>query len=251
MTIQHRATAGYLTDKDGHGGTTRFRYQGMLSKNILEYRNYDRKMYASLDLVTQGVMGVYGTGDTLGVFRIGPSLRTQYRGWGQRLAYYQSAKGGGSPLKYTDDYRYGNSTFQLIETLRLNKYITLGYYAALNLQNNDPLTHNMFSESRVMVSFGPEDARISIGYDMIRQSTMIHYTALIGAKNQDISFKKFKIINPDKIAKSKHKKKKKKIIPSETEVTNEQKPQDSDVIIEEAEVKDIMETPAIFNFGGK
>ena len=223
----------------------------MLSKNILEYRNYDRKMYASLDLITQGVMGVYGTGDTLGVFRIGPSIRTQYRGWGQRIAYYQSAKGGGSPLKYTDDYRYGNSTVQLIETLRLNKYITLGYYAALNLQNNDPLTHNMFSESRVMVSFGPEDAKISIGYDMIRQSTMVHYTALIGAKNQDISFKKFSIINPSKVAKNNRKKKKKKIIPSETEVSNEQKTQDSDVIIEDDDVKDIMETPAIFNFGGK
>ena len=254
MTVQHRATAGYLTDQYGNTGTARFRYQGMLSKNILEYRNFDRKMYAALDFVTQGVMGVYGTGDTLGVFRVGPSIRTQYRGWGQRIAYYQSAKGGGSPLKFTDDYRYGNSTLQIIETLRLNKYITLGYYAALNLQNNDPTTKNMFSESRVMVSFGPEDAKISIGYDMIRQSTMLHYTALIGSKNQDISFKKFSIKNPDKVAKSKNKKKKRKFFWESTDTPNEQTVQNSkedETIIEENEVKDIMETPAIFNFGVK
>ena len=251
MSIQHRATAGYLTDDKGRTGTTRFRYQGMFSKNILDYRNFDRKMYASLDLVAQGVMGVYGTGDTLGVFRIGPSLRTQYRGWGQSIAYYQSAKGGGSPLKYTDDYRYGNSTVQLIETLRLNKYLTLGYYAALNLQNNDPLTKNMFSESRVMLSIGPDDAKISIGYDMIRQSTMFHYTALVGSKNQDISFKKLFMKNPDKVAKSKNKKKKKQLI-TEEEIQNVQNTKSSDdVIISEDEVKDVLETPAIFNFGIK
>ena len=256
MTFSHRATAGYLTDEFGHTGTARFRYQAMMTKNILEYRNYDRKTYAALDLVTQGVMGVYGTGDTLGVFRIGPSIRTQYRGWGQRIAYYQSAKGGGSPLKYTDDYRYGNATVQLIETLRLNKYITLGYYAALNLQNNDPTTRNMFSESRVMVSFGPEDARLSFGYDMIRQATMLHYTALIGSKNQDISFKKLFIKNPDKIATSEKKKKRKekekeKALKKQIEQSKEINSQNNNVIPEDSDIDNIMETPAIFNFGGK
>ena len=206
MSISHRATAGYLTDLDGENGTARFRYQAMFTKNLLQYINYDRKLYASLDLVSQGMMGVYGTGDSVGVFRIGPSIRTQYRGWGQRITYYQTAKGGESPLKYTDDYRYGNGAIQLIENLRINKYLAIGLYTVLNLQNNDITRDNMFSEARFMVSFGPEDAKISLGYDTVRKATMFNYTALIGSKNQDIAFKKLFMKNPDKLGKEEPKK---------------------------------------------
>ena len=201
MSISHRATAGYLTDLNGENGTARFRYQAMFTKNILQYVNYNRKFYATLDLISQGMMGVYGTGDSVGVFRIGPSIRTQYRGWGQRITYYQTAKGGESPLKYTDDYRYGNGAIQIIENLRLNKYISLGMYTVLNLQNNDRTRDNMFSEARFMVSFGPEEGKISLGYDTVRKATMFNYTALIGSKNQDIAFKKLFMKNPEKFGK--------------------------------------------------
>ena len=80
---------GTFTDEYGNTGTARFRYQAMLSKNIIEYRNYDKKLMAALDISMQGLMGVYGTGDSIGVFRVGPSVRTQYRGWGQQISYYQ------------------------------------------------------------------------------------------------------------------------------------------------------------------
>ena len=210
MNFSHRATAGYLTDLKGNSGTARFRYQAMLSKNLIEYSNFEKKLYAALDISTQGMMGVYGTGDTIGLFRIGPSIRTQFHGWGQQLTYFQTATGGGSPLKLTDDYRYGGSTINLIETLRINKYLSLGYAATLNLLNNDITTRNMFSESSLVVSIGPDDAKLSIGYDMIRQATLLNYTAVIGAKHQDIAFKKLFMKNPDKFKKEKKQKKERK-----------------------------------------
>ena len=205
MTISHRATAGYLTDLEGEEGSTRLRYQAMFTKNLAQYVNYDRKFIAGLDFISQGMMAVYGKGNSVGVIRVGPSIRTQYRGWGQRITYFQSAKGGESPLKYTDDYRYGRSTLQIIENLRLNKYLSIAYYTSLNLNNDDQTRDNMFSESRIMFSIGPEDAKFSFGYDMIRQGTMFNYTALIGTKNQDLSFKKLFMKNPDKFAKEKDK----------------------------------------------
>ena len=207
MSISHRATAGYLTDEENKMGTARFRYQAMLTKNIAEIYNFDRRFYAGLDLITQGMMGVYGTGDSIGVFRIGPSIRTQYRGWGQRITYFQTAVGGESGLPTTDGYRYGGANVQLVENLRLNKYLSLGYFASLNLNNDDYYTHNMFSESRIMISFGPESAKFSLGYDMIRQGAAFNYTALVGLKNHDIAFKKLFVKNPDKVGKDPNPKK--------------------------------------------
>ena len=222
MSISHRATAGYLTDEENKKGTSRFRYQAMFTKNLAEIHNYDRKFYAGLDLIAQGMMGVYGTGDSIGVFRIGPSIRTQYRGWGQRITYYQTTVGGESALPYTDGYRYGGANVQLIESLRLNKYLSLGYYASLNLNNDDYLTHNMFSESRILVSIGPENAKFSFGYDMIRQGAALNYTALIGLKNHDISFKKLFMKNPDKFGKDPNPKKVRNFHIFNTEVNDDE-----------------------------
>ena len=243
MSISHRATAGYLTDEYGHTGTARFRYQAQYTKNLFEYIDYNKKFMAAFDVIAQGMMGVYGTGDSTGVFRVGPNLRTQYRGWGQQITYFQSAKGGASPLIYTDDYRYGNSNLQIIESLRLNKYISIAYLASLNLQDTDVTTKNMFSESRVMISFGPEDAKLSLGYDMIRQSTMLNYTALIGSKNQDISFKKLFMNNPDKLAKKKPEKQKKgfKLFGNSEEKINTKS--------EEQIPQDVQAQPDVFDIG--
>ena len=250
-TFAHRITGGYITDEKGNKGTLRFRYMAQFTQRLLTYDDYDRKLAARLDLVTQGMMGLYGTGDSTGVFRIGPSITTQYRGWRQQIAYYQSAVGGASPLRYTDDYRYGRSTVSLIESLRLNKYISLGYYAVLNLSDDDGYTKNMFSESRVSVSFGPEDAKISIGYDMIRQGARLNYTALIGSKNQDVSFKKLFMKNPDKIGKDKRKKKTKTVkeeVKQEVSPIPQQEPESEETVLEDKDFKDSVESPFSFSF---
>ena len=255
MQFMHRATAGYLTDEFNKKGTARFRYQAMLYKSLLQYYNYDKKFFADFGLSTQGMMGVYGTGDTTGLFRIGPTIRTQYRGWGQNIAYYQSASAGRSPLNYTDNYRYGASTLHITESLRLNKYISLGFASTINLTKDDPLAKNMFSESRVMISFGPDDAKLSFGYDMIRQGTMLNYSALIGTKNQDIKFKKLFMKNPDKLGQQEEKKKKKRkpftVYPTPVEKSSkdiEEKEEKNGMEEAAQEVKGVMESPGIFNF---
>lgn len=257
MTFGHRATAGYLTDLNGEKGTARFRYQAMFTKSLVEYHNPDNKFYGVFELITQGMMGVYGTGDSNGVFRVGPSLRTQYRGWGQQIAYYQAAVAGQSPLKYTDAYRYGKATIQLIETFRINKYLSLGYLATLNLSNDDYLRDDMFSESRIAVSFGPDDARLSLGYDMIRQATMLSYTALVGSKNQDISFKRMFIKNPNKLGQDKNKKRKKETVLDENMEYNEyqnvadKEPYEENGFNEATDaIQDTLTQPSLFNFGG-
>ena len=251
-TFAHRITGGYLTDEKGNTGTLRFRYMAQFTQRLASYEDYDRKLYAHIDLITQGVMGLYGTGDSAGAFRIGPSLTTQYRGWRQQIVYYQTAVGGASPLKYTDNYRYGHSTVSLVESLRLNKYISLGYYAVLNLNDDDGYTKNMFSESRISVSFGPEDAKISLGYDMIRQGARLNYTALIGSKNQKVSFKKLFMKNPDKAGKE-TRKKKQKSQPADVEQEVSPIPQNNDadsedVIMEDKDFENSIESPLIFSF---
>ena len=59
----------------------------------------------------------------------------------------------------------------------------------------------MFSEARFMISFGPEEGKISLGYDTVRKATMFNYTALVGSRNQDIAFKKLFMKNPEKFGK--------------------------------------------------
>lgn len=205
-------SAGVFIDKrknvDWGDAEGRFRWMTQTYKPIYKYENEEGNISLNLGLVAQTSAAVYTSGDTVGLFRVGPSLNTKVGPWNQALMYYQTASAGQSPF-YFDRYRYGRSNLVLIESLKVCKYLTVGYMASLAM-NSDYKNDDLFQENRILVSIGPEYARLTIGYDSMRRNTMFILSMLVGTKDSDIEFKKTILKNPDKFGKEKSKQKKSK-----------------------------------------
>ena len=209
LQFSQRYTAGVFVDrknnvkvKDAEG---RFRWMTQTYKPIYSYLNDEGTIGLSTGLVAQTAATVYTTGDTVGLFRLGPALRTKVGPWHQALMFYESAGAGQTPFRF-DRYRYGRSNFVIIENLKVCKYLTVGYLASLAI--NSDYNDKLFQESRIMFGIGPEYARVVIGYDARRRNTMLIFTMLVGTKDSDVTFKKSEIINPDKFGKKKSEQKK-------------------------------------------
>lgn len=209
-------TAGAFVDnmknKDLGDTEGRFRWMTQSYKSLYNYRNEEGNVGVNFGLVAQTGATVYTTGDVHGIVRVGPSINTEVGPWQQSLMYYQSAIAGKSPFDF-DRYRYGRSNVVLIESLRVCRYLTLGYLTSLAL-NRDARNDDLFQENRFLVSVGPDYAKVTVGYDAIRNNTMLLFSMLVGTKDSDVKFKRTVIKNPQKFgqtnSKSKDKEKEEK-----------------------------------------
>lgn len=206
-------TAGVFVDRrknhdDFRDAEGRFRWMTQTYKPVFKYENNEGNIGLNVGLVAQTSASVYTSGETVGLFRIGPALNTKVGPWNQSIMYYQTASDGVSPFAF-DRYRYGRSNVVLLESLKVSKYLMLGYLASLAM-NNDYSQDDLLQESRILVSVGPEYARITLGFDAYRHNLMFLYSMLVGTKDSDIEFKKSVINNPNKFGKKKSKEKKPK-----------------------------------------
>ncbi len=192
-----------LDDAEG-----RFRWMTQTYKPLYRYVNDEGNIEFNTGLIAQTSASVYTSGEVAGLFRIGPALNTRVGPWRQAVMYYQTASDGESHFNF-DRYRYGRSNFVVIESLKLHKYLTVGYLASLAM-NNDYRQDDLFQESRFLISIGPEYAKFTLGYDAYRRNTMFIFSMLVGTKDSDIEFKKSVINNPNQFGKKKQKKTKKK-----------------------------------------
>ncbi len=182
----------------------RFKWMTQTYKPVYSYQNEEGNISMDAGLVAQTVSSVYTTGDVLGLFRIGPAINTKVGPWHQSLLYYQTAIAGQSPFEF-DRYRYGRSNFVFIESLKLFKYLSVGYLASLAM-NRDVSSDDLFQENRVLLSIGPDYAKFTIGYDSIRHNTMFLMSMLVGTQDSDIQFKKTVLKNPNTLGRQKNKK---------------------------------------------
>ncbi len=205
LTFSQRYSAGVFVDNrrnvDFGDAEGRFRWMTQTYKPIYKYLNDEGNIGLNVGLVAQTSATVYTSGDTAGLVRVGPAVNTKVGPWAQALMYYQTASAGQSPF-YFDRYRYGRSNVVLIESLKVCKYLSLGYLASLAM-NSDYKNDDLFQENRILVSIGPDYAKLTIGYDSIRRNTMFILSMLVGTKDSDVSFKRTVIENPDKIGKKK------------------------------------------------
>lgn len=213
LTFKNRFTAGYMEDNDearydsknmtSSGlGTTRFRYMADVSQNLWRYENREELKIVSLDLAMQGSVALYGTGDTQVIGRIGPRLHTQYKYWMQDIGYFASAYQDDSPMQMFDAYRYGHSNLYLREALRVSKYLTIAYATSINLTDDAP-NGKQWQENAFIFAIGPDDFKISLGYDFMRQNTYFGVNVAIDTKNSQLNFDKMVIKNPDRLASTK------------------------------------------------
>lgn len=213
MTFSHRVAAAYaqegnaqgpLLDGEGGVGTMRFKYMGQIAQTIYKFNDeYTSPINARLDIVGQGSAALYGTGDTQTIARIGPMIHTQYKYWMQDVGYFLSAYNDHTPMPMFDSYMYGRSNVYMRESMRLCKYLTLSWFGSLNL-SQDSWNGNLMQENGFYFAIGPDDVKLNIGYDTVRQQSFITMAMHLDAKGSTVEYKKMIIKNPDTLGKNKN-----------------------------------------------
>jgi len=208
LTFRHRAGFGLMEDNDRNyygeklGGkdisTTRLRYMAEISQGLYSYSNPEKQFYFDLSLSMQGSAAVYGTGDTQFIGRVGPSTHIQYKNWMQDLAYFQTGYDDQTPLPRYDCYRYGHSSIYLSEIIRLNKYLSVGWSGMVTLSDDSP-NGKLFQENRFVFAIGPDDLKIRLGYDFVRQTTYFGFDVSFDTKGTTIDYGRMEIKNPERL----------------------------------------------------
>jgi len=250
MTYTNRLSAAYAQDYDmgggytsamGQGGigTMRFKYMTEAAQTLYKYgKEYDSLFNGKIELLGQGSAAVYGTGDTQMVARIGPRIHTQYKYWMQDVGYFLSAYSDQSPLVMYDRYMYGRSNVYLRESLRLHKYLTLSWFGSVNL-SNDAWDGKMLQENGFYFAIGPDDVKLNIGYDTVRQQSFITMAMNLDAKGSTLEYKKMVIKNPERLGKNENLKK--QPFQAFSPVSDSNNNDDDDAEDQKAEVTDIIQ----------
>ena len=209
VNFQNRFVGGFARDwGDSNFSTTKFAWQTWTAKNLFTYKNEDAKFAASAGINAQTHASLYGTGDTMGIVRGGPFVKTQYKSWQQYLGYYLGGQAGDSPF-YFDKNFYGKSNVVLGESLRISKYLTLMYTTTIVVAGDTPNGRTQ-QENRIYFLIGPDDVKFMIGYDMYRRNAAMGFMLNVGAENSDITFNRLVLQDPQAIGKA-HKTEKQKI----------------------------------------
>ena len=200
--FSHRFDMGYYHDMDKDKnfrkrkgdqiGTMRFKYMAEASQNLFNYRNIEKQKALSFDVVGQLSAGIYGTGDTQVIGRLGPRLHTQYKRWMQDIGYFQSAYEDNSPLPIFDAYRYGKSNLYLREYFRVCRWLTLAWFTSINMSGDSP-NHRDMQESSFYFSFGPDDFKFNLGYDFIRENLYLVLDVMMNAKGTRLEYQTLEI----------------------------------------------------------
>lgn len=205
--FEQRISAGYFqeTNDDKYYnklyssnaiGTTRFRHMAQITQNIWHYDDDSRMLHTSLGVNLESSVALYGTGNLQAIGRVGPSWHIQYQHWMQDIGYYQSAYSDDTPIPVYDAYRYGRSNVYLREYWKIHKYLTLAWFGSVTLSNDSPTTRK-FQECSFYASVGPDDLKLNIGYDFIRQNAFINFLIAFDPKGTTINYDKMVIKNPD------------------------------------------------------
>ncbi len=229
LNFQHRFGFGYMQNNDYNRygesiakndiGTTRTRYMANIDQTLFNYANPEKLMALNVGLVLQGSAALYGTGDTQFVGRIGPRVHTQYKHWMQDVGFFASAYQDGTPMQMYDMYRYGHANVYIREALRINKYLTVAWSGTLTMTGDSP-NGEMFQENSFIVALGPDDFKLNIGYDWVRQQTYFAFILAMDTKGSGVEFEKMEIKHPDRLAKSNDKKVELKVFDTENSVDN-------------------------------
>lgn len=168
--------------------TTRFRYMAQLSKSLYKYKNTEQGYSVQMTANAQAAATVYGTGDTHGIIRVGPSLTTRLKRWESSIGYFLSGEHGDSPFWF-DKYRYGKSTVTINEKFHFTDKFALGFRLFVTPMR-DNLEDKLLTESRFYAIFGPKDLKVALSYDFVRALAKMDFMFIIGSDTSKINFDK-------------------------------------------------------------
>ena len=207
LAYRHMATLGYYhnsmynmnfeTFKGNNFGTMRGRYMAEISQDLYNYFNREQHFRFNLSALMQGSAALYGNGSTQFVGRLGISARSQYKYWIQNIAYFLSGSEDHTPMKRFDAYRYGTSSIRVMEAIRLCRFLSVAWSGMLTLSDDAP-NKRMMQENAFLFLIGPDDCRLTLGYDYIRKRTYITLGIAIDTTNSRLDYDVMEIKNPDK-----------------------------------------------------
>lgn len=208
LTFRHRLGFGFMEDDDRNYygekirsnqiSTSRLRYMAEIKQSLYSYENPENHFYFNFGIAMQGSAAVYGTGDTQFVARIGPRAHIQYKNWMQDVGYFQTGYSDETPIPRYDMYRYGHSCLYISEIFRLTKYLSVGWSGNINLSDDSP-NGKMFQENRFVVAVGPDDLKVRLGYDFVRQTTYFGFDVAFDTKGTSITYGRMEIKNPERL----------------------------------------------------
>lgn len=253
MKFSHRASFGFMKDdNENQNGekfdnntnfsSTRTKYMAQIHQSLYKYENKTHRVRINAGVILQGSAALYGSGDTQFIAMGGPNLRFQFKNWIQDASYFLTGYHDESPMPHFDAYRYGTSSFRLVEALRLNKYITVGWQTYINISDDAP-NGKHFQENAFLVSLGPDDLKVILGYDLIRERTYFGVNIAFNPKGTTIRYDKMVIKNPEKLGINNQPEEKVAFIPADNSDNNSekglitfQKPAPKKEVLEYAEV---------------
>ena len=199
--FSQRFSGGYYGDKEQQIGDAkaRLRWQTQLYKPWYSYSTPNQDLNIQLGTIAQTSLSLYSTGDNVGLVRFGPIISTAFKNWSQDIIYYQTASAGKSPFIF-DQYVYGKSNVVVLESFKLSKYVSLGYLSSLAILK-DNIDNDMIQESRLLLSLGPDYAKVILGYDVKRQNTLMLFSMQVGTEGSEVKFDKAVLKNPDNLSK--------------------------------------------------
>ena len=191
--FNHGFYAGVFSDYEKHDQenaycTSRFRYIAEFRKHFLKFENKEQDVSIALSAVAQGAATLYGSGETVGVGRIGPFITTKVKRWESSLGYMFAGIHGDSPFVF-DKYRYGKSSIMLNEKFNFNDKFALGYRAVVS-PLKDNYEEDLLTESRFYAIFGPQDLKLCFSYDFVRDIAHLDFLFLLGSDSSKINFDK-------------------------------------------------------------
>lgn len=192
--------AGLFSDYRKHDlehaySTTRFRYMAQLNKDILKYENKEQELYIKFGVLSQAAATLYGSGQTTGVARVGPVITTKVRRWESSINYLLAGVHGDSPFRF-DKYRYGKSSISFNEKFNLGNKLALGYRATVTPMK-DNYEKELLTESRFYAIVGPQDIKLALSYDFVRDVAHLDFMFLLGSDSTKINFEKMTTKNYD------------------------------------------------------
>ncbi len=197
-------SGGYVSDyskehQDDMPGSGRLRWQAELSKNLFSIENKEQEVFLNIHGVAQTSATLYTSGETTGLFKVGPRIHSRVKNWGSRIFFSMGGMHGQSPYEF-DSYRYGKVTVSIDQNYRFNRYLAAGYYGSFS-PLKDNYNKKLVTENRFYVVAGPEDVKVALFYDTERSLAAFDIMFLLGSNNLKTSYDKLTAENYEKIGK--------------------------------------------------
>ena len=128
-------------------------------------------------------MRFYGTGDTMLIGRVGPSIEMKLDNLSFETLYLVSGVSGNHTLLF-DQFIDGEQALIFDGDYKINKHISIGAFTSYNLKSSRIIRNQLRTE------FGAEDFKLRFSYDTVRNQIGLGVNMLLG---DPIKYKKLNV----------------------------------------------------------